>query len=152
MRPGLGKSNTSKTDAKQGGHAIRRAVALGRRPSGIAESGVGRSRLRATNTRRTRGRSRRDYTNSAGDRFSQPTLQRNHELVGRAQRGGEACIRVSSEGMLSSRSFSVRAPPSLKRPISESRSIRPRLLSGTYTLFRTGRVFSAAAGGRVTEQ
>src|SRR5262249_38629319 len=115
-RQDLGTSSTTGTGAEQGVHAIPHAVALGRRPCGIAEPRVGRSRLRTTNTRRTRGRSRRDYTNSAGDRFSQPTLQRNHELVGRAQRGGEACIRVSSEDMLSSRSFSVRARPLLKRP------------------------------------
>src|SRR5262245_47963463 len=149
-RQDLGTSSTSRTDAEQGVHAIPRAVALGRRPGGIAESGVGRSRLRTTNTRRTRGRSRRDYTNSAGDRFSQPTLQRNHELVGRAQRGGEACIRVSSEGMLSSRSFSVRARPLLKRPILESRSIRPRLLSGTSTFCRTERVLRPVAVTQLT--
>jgi sulfane dehydrogenase subunit SoxC len=38
---------------------------------------------------------RRNYASSGGDRLPQTTLQRHHQLVDRARRGGEACIRVT---------------------------------------------------------
>src|SRR5438309_5611919 len=104
-REDVGAGGAPGAGALQGFCPLPRALALEWRSRGPAKSRLGRSRQRATDSRRVRGRAGRDqeacYESS---RVPQPALQQHHELGDRQRWGDQTCLRLSWSSPLSSRS------------------------------------------------